>query len=202
MKSTFARMASSLALIAVISVAAYGSASAATTISGTLNFGSDSTNYYDPANLFVPAGYGNFAGLPVTVGAGVEFGFDDGLNLITADFTFTSLVITNVTGPDTGGAAAWTQTFKAGTAGLFDGLTLINDTFLKGVTYGLVGDTLTVSWVGTDLEDITGAVTFAFNGPSEVPLPAALPLFATILASGGLIAWRRKRKAAAAARTV
>jgi hypothetical protein len=29
-----------------------------------------------------------------------------------------------------------------------------------------------------------------------VPLPAALPLFATVLAGGGLIAWRRKRKAA------
>lgn len=31
---------------------------------------------------------------------------------------------------------------------------------------------------------------------SAVPLPAALPLFATVLAGGGLIAWRRKRKAA------
>jgi hypothetical protein len=31
---------------------------------------------------------------------------------------------------------------------------------------------------------------------SPVPLPAALPLFASVLAGGGLISWRRKRKAA------
>jgi hypothetical protein len=30
--------------------------------------------------------------------------------------------------------------------------------------------------------------------PLETPLPAALPLFATVLAGGGLIALRRKRK--------
>lgn len=35
------------------------------------------------------------------------------------------------------------------------------------------------------------------NSPIETPLPAALPLFATVLAGGGLIAWRRKRRAAA-----
>jgi hypothetical protein len=33
-------------------------------------------------------------------------------------------------------------------------------------------------------------------GANEVPLPAALPLFATVLAGGGLVAWRRERKAA------
>ena len=35
-----------------------------------------------------------------------------------------------------------------------------------------------------------------FAVASKVPLPAALPLFATVVAAGGLVAWRRKRKAA------
>jgi hypothetical protein len=38
-----------------------------------------------------------------------------------------------------------------------------------------------------------------FNGTSEVPLPAALPLFATGLGALGLLGWRRKRKAQAVA---
>src|SRR5262249_18316917 len=36
-----------------------------------------------------------------------------------------------------------------------------------------------------------------YIGLSEVPLPAALPLFATGLGVLGLLGWRRKRKAAA-----
>lgn len=40
--------------------------------------------------------------------------------------------------------------------------------------------------------------TYSIGDVAPVPVPAALPLFATILAGGGLIAWRRKRKAAAA----
>ena len=41
-----------------------------------------------------------------------------------------------------------------------------------------------------------GEIAFSNAAINPVPLPAALPLFATILAGGGLITWRRKRKAA------
>jgi hypothetical protein len=44
----------------------------------------------------------------------------------------------------------------------------------------------------TNFEVISTTATF-----SQVPLPAALPLFATGLGALGLLGWRRKRKAAA-----
>lgn len=46
------------------------------------------------------------------------------------------------------------------------------------------------------ISNLPNGVSFirAFNVPTPVPLPAALPLFATILAGGGLIAWRRNRR--------
>ena len=44
-----------------------------------------------------------------------------------------------------------------------------------------------------------GEIRGTFAEVPPVPLPAALPLFASILAGGGLIAWRRKRRAKVAA---
>ena len=54
------------------------------------------------------------------------------------------------------------------------------------------------SYEGLRLEglvDVRGHVAFAADPPS-VPLPAALPLFATGLVGLGLLGWRRKKKAA------
>jgi hypothetical protein len=55
-------------------------------------------------------------------------------------------------------------------------------------------------------ENANGAFSFqvpngvnVYDGISDVPLPAALPLFATGLGALGLLGWRRKRKAQATA---
>lgn len=47
--------------------------------------------------------------------------------------------------------------------------------------------------------DFVLSATWASVSPSPVPLPAALPLFATVLAGGGLLAWRRRRRTGATA---
>jgi hypothetical protein len=56
--------------------------------------------------------------------------------------------------------------------GIYDGLTIFDDTDPAGMRFQ----------------------NFSYNSVSEVPLPAALPLFATGLGALGLVGWRRKRK--------
>jgi hypothetical protein len=104
--------------------------------------------------------------------------------------SFGSVVISK---PANGALSNITVTLNA------DGVAALNDALNSSSLFalGLFSDTLT----GNQLLFQTGG-----GGPgiaqldvNPVPLPAALPLFASVLAGGGLIAWRRKRKAAAAA---
>lgn len=123
-----------------------------TSVTGKLMFASNPTNYYDPANGFVPAsGYLNAAGPTVTVAApAVEFGFDDGVNLDTVNFSASQFTIEDVVeqGPFN---APFTMTF---TDSAFAGQTFVKatDFFPGGLTYSVSGTTLTVNWAG-------GAVT-------------------------------------------
>lgn len=58
------------------------------TYNGSLNTAGNTTNWFDPANGKVPAGYGNSNGpnnIPVEMNV-TEFGADDGINLVTLDF--------------------------------------------------------------------------------------------------------------------
>jgi len=56
-----------------------------------------------------------------------------------------------------------------------------------------------LEFVGTDLIDLADQGSVTISGvPSNTPLPAALPLFASGLGGLGFIGWHRKRKAKAA----
>jgi hypothetical protein len=119
-----------------------------TSVTGTLEFITPGTpNYFNPANGFVPAGNLNTAGPTVAISStATEFGFADLINTDTANFTGSTLTVTDKV---LFGAANWIMTF---TDTAFTGLNLVqnSDTFIPGgVTGVLSGDTITLDWAGT-----------------------------------------------------
>ena len=164
-------------------------------VNGSVTFNGGTTNFFDPANHFVPAGYGNSTGLPVTIGSETEFAIGATQNLDTADFSDTQLTITdNVL--STGSNAAFEMQFTSLTPGLFEILTLDSNNF-TGLTYGLSGDTITIDWTGGAVEQ--GQVFQAvFNLiPGAVPEPSTWATMLLGFAAVG-IAIRHKRRSSAA----
>jgi hypothetical protein len=64
-------------------------------------------------------------------------------------------------------------------------------------TFGATTNSVTENADGT-FQFVTANGVNTYDGVSQVPLPAALPLFATGLGALGLLGWRRKRKAVVA----
>jgi hypothetical protein len=79
-----------------------------------------------------------------------------------------------------------------------DSLGALADVGTRSILAGV--DTATENADGTFSFHVpNGANTYDSTSAATVPLPAALPLFAGGLGALGLLGWRRKRKAAAAA---
>ncbi len=178
-------------------------------IFGTLEFNGSSANAYDPSFGFVPAAFDNASGPLVTVVQfGRSFGFQEprgsGFNRVDANFSnysgatsFLDLgtdIFNNISGMH-----AWEQTFTSVTPGLFTTLTLVSSNF-AGLTYGLVGDTITLDWIGWPQgSQATFAARFIVDQgaitppPPGVPEPAAWALM--ILGFGGVGAMLRRRRA-------
>lgn len=171
-----------------------------TQVTGTLSFpGWSSFNFFDPGifggalHLVPPSGLNNTQGPTVTISAtGTEFAYTDGSNAITADFTGTQLLVTDLSTGSTG----WTMTF---TDTSFAGLSLNAPSSLSGLTYSSAGDVLTINWAGTasssQPQPLYSAAFDVVDPPptgSGVPEPgSALYLFAALPAIGF---WARSRK--------
>ncbi len=160
-------------------------------VTGEINFAGGSTNFFDPANGFVPASTLNSSGTTVTIGdPDVEFGIQDPFNFDSADFSANGVVISDEVLLDAINNN-WTMTF---TSSAFTGLTLteVSDDFLYGgVTGTLSGDTLTFSWAGGSVfagEPMTAIYTLA-----AVPLPAGGLLLLTGAGALGLFGRRRRK---------
>jgi hypothetical protein len=158
-----------------------------TSVTGSLSFSGFPINFFDPANEGVPNGFGNHAGTKVTIGSATEFGYSDAANLDTANFTGSTLTLS-----DTGfgkGQAPFEMKF---TDTDFAGFSLISNGL--GVNFSFAGDTLTVKFAGGDF---TGKETTVLSYTSNqtqtgmTPEPATLALLGMgMLAAAGVV---RKR---------
>jgi hypothetical protein len=172
--------------LASVTIAAHADGTG-TSVTGGLYFAGGSTNYFDPANGFVPAGYGNDAGTTVVIGPGIEFGFADSANTDTADFTGSTLTVTD-TVKETGGNNPFEMTF---TDPAFTGFTQTGAA--DGYTYTFSGDTLDVFWPGGSVQDgqaFTGNFTYS---TAATPEPSSLMLLGTGLL--GFVGAMRRRRA-------
>jgi hypothetical protein len=155
-----------------------------TSVRGVLNFpGTLTINWFDPQNGDVPSGYLNSTphSTIVTIGPAVEFGFHSGGTGLSADFTDTTLTITE-TALGLGEGAMTLSFSDTAFAGLI--LTEPPDGFHPGLTGSITGNTLTLTSPG---DPSVGVKTAVFNfAPATsgggVPLPlgifAALPALA------------------------
>ena len=161
-----------------------------TSVTGSLRFNGVPTNYFNAANGFVPAGYGNSSGSPtVTIGPGPEFGFNDSANLDTANFTGNMLTITGecLRSSCTGNGSVQYSFTDAAFAGL-------NLTFLSNglnLTGSLNGTTLTLQQ-GTGIPaNGTASSTFSLTPAAVTPEPSSFALLGTGIL--GVIGVARKR---------
>jgi hypothetical protein len=154
-----------------------------TSVNGKLEFSGNPNNYFDPVNGFVPAGVGNVASTTVLIGAGVEFGFFDGANRDTADFSDFGLLVTDIAST-TFGAGAWRMTFINPA---FIGLTLteVSDTFPNagGVAASLSGNTLILNFAGSTAAPATWTAQYSFAASSVPDGGTSVCLLALALAS-------------------
>ena len=154
-----------------------------TQVTGSLNFPGWPQNFFDPANGRVPAGYLNSNGITVTISSNaVEYGYNDGTVLISADFTGTQLVVTDhvmLTAPH------YNPIELVFSNTTFSSLQKVSDTFPNGgLTSSLSGNVITLDWAGGGLTNgQTLQAVFYVNPPASPALSIRLAAPNTVVVS-------------------
>ncbi len=149
-----------------------------TSVTGSIQFSGNPNNYFDPANGYVPAGYGNVNGTAVKIGSGVEFGFEDDFNLDTAAFGKAKLTITDkcrITNCAVNEGVLYTFNDAA-----FSGLAIDFLSNGLGLKATLAGDTLTLTQgVGVPSSGTSSSVLSFTSTVAPTPEPSSLALLGT-----------------------
>lgn len=159
-------------------------------VTGSLTFAGDPSNYFDPGYGFVPPGYLNTSGTTVTIsGNSVEFGYNDGGSLISANFSDNQLTVADLiemAGPNNGFQMTFTDTAFAG-----EYLIRGSDTFPVS-DYSLAGDEITLHYAGGN--PALGQTVGASFTLAAIPEPSTLGLgFLSGLGSLAAVLMRKSR---------
>jgi hypothetical protein len=169
------------------------------TVSGSLTLlPGGTTNYFDSANGAVPAGYGNSTtNGNVVIGSGIEFAATNGADLFTANFTGTTLTITDTC---VGAGCGTTPFFVQFYSPFITGYTIDSYSFPNSVAdYGLSstfgGNAGMFTYLGgSGFTGGTAVFDYTSVSPtstSAVPEPGTLGLMATgLVGAAGFL--RRK----------
>jgi hypothetical protein len=164
-----------------------------TSVTGSLTFGNVSTNYFDSSNNFVPSGCANSGagGTTVTVtDPTAEFCFLDPVNRDTANFSDTSLTITDISISSIG---PFTMSFVLA-PGVVTSVSELSDTFASGgLSFSFVGNQLTISLANSISSPGTYSAVYAFSAAAAtVPEPTTLSMAALLIALAGSLSLRRR----------
>ena len=166
-----------------------------TSVTGSFTFSGDPSNYFDPGYGLVPStGYLNASGTTVTISdSAVEFGYDDGASLISANFSDHALTVSDLTelpGSTNGFEMTFIDAAFAGQLATDD-----SDSF-PFTSYSVAGDVLTLNYAGAANPTVGQTFTASFTlAPAPEPSSKGLVAIALLTLTALSAVYRKRRRA-------